>query len=55
MKRAVVLEKDDIRKILAEKYKVDGKSIITNAYSYTVVLEDIEDADQTYDSNEGGE
>lgn len=54
MKKALVLEKEDVRKLLAEKYKVDSKNVITNAYSYTVVLDDIEDTDKPDDSIEGG-
>lgn len=39
MKRAVVLESKDIRKILADYYKVPEKNIVQNKYSYTIITE----------------
>lgn len=42
MKQAIVLDANDIKKILAEKYGVTEKQIIKSQYSYTVVLEDEE-------------
>lgn len=40
MKRAIVIEPNDIKKILAEKYGVAESSIIKSQYSYTVILPD---------------
>ena len=39
MKKAIVLDSDDIKKLIAEKYSVDVKDIIKSQYSYTVILE----------------
>lgn len=38
MKKAIVIEPDDIKKILAEKYGVPEKNIIKSQYSYTIIL-----------------
>lgn len=47
VKKALVLDANDIKDILAEKYGVPSKSIIKSQYSYTVVLENKEgDADE---------
>lgn len=43
MKKAVVVEVDDIKQILADKYNVPTKNVIKSQYSYTVILEDDED------------
>ena len=43
MKQAVVIEQDDIKKILAEKYDIPEKNVIKSQYSYTVILEKEED------------
>lgn len=43
MKNAVVVEADDIKQILADKYNVPTKNVIKSQYSYTVILEDDED------------
>lgn len=40
MKKAIVVEPDDIKAMLAEKYNVSEKNIIKSQYSYTVVLDD---------------
>lgn len=42
VKKALVIDANDIKKILAEKYGVTEKQIIKSQYSYTVVLEDEE-------------
>ena len=39
MKNAVVLDANDIKKILAEKFGVPESNIIKSQYSYTVILE----------------
>ena len=39
MKQAIVIEPDDIKAMLAEKYEVPEKNIIKSQYSYTVILE----------------
>ena len=38
MKNAIVLDANDIRKLLAEKYGVSEKDVIKSQYSYTVIL-----------------
>lgn len=38
MKQAIVIEPNDIKKILAEKYNVSESDIIKSQYSYTVIL-----------------
>lgn len=43
MKKAIVIEADDIKQILADKYNVPIKNVIKPQYSYTVILEDGED------------
>ena len=44
MKKAVVVEPDDIKQMLVEKYDVPEKNIIKSQYSYTVIL-DKDDSD----------
>lgn len=39
MKQAVIVEAKDIKKILADYYKVQEKDIMQNKYSYTIILE----------------
>lgn len=39
MKKAIVVDADDIKKILAEKFGVDEKNIIKSQYSYTVITD----------------
>ena len=39
MKEAVVIEPDDIKTMLAEKYGVPEKNVIKSQYSYTVILD----------------
>lgn len=39
MKNAIVIEPNDIKKILAEKYDVPESNIIKSQYSYTVILD----------------
>ena len=43
MKDAKVLESNDIKAIIAEKFGVPEKNVIQSKYSYTVILEDEEE------------
>lgn len=38
MREAIVIDADDIKKMLAEKYGVPEKDVIKSQYSYTVIL-----------------
>lgn len=40
MRKAIVVDADDIKKILAEKFGVDEKNIIKSQYSYTVITDE---------------
>lgn len=40
MKRAVVIDAKDIKKILAEHFEVPEENIIKSQYSYTVIIEE---------------
>ncbi len=40
MRKAIVLDSDDIKALIAEKYGVEIKDIIKSQYSYTVMLHD---------------
>lgn len=37
MKNAIVLNSDDIKKILALKFHVEEKDVIRNQYTYTII------------------
>ena len=39
MRKAIVLDPDDIKNILAEKYDVPVKNVIKSQYSYTVIVD----------------
>lgn len=39
MKQAVVIDANDIKAILAEKFGVPHENVIKSQYSYTVVIE----------------
>lgn len=39
MRNAIVVDANDIKKILAEKYGVPESNVIKSQYSYTVILE----------------
>lgn len=39
MKKAIVLDANDIKKLLAREYGVPENNVIKSQYSYTVVLE----------------
>jgi len=38
MKKAIVVDANDIKKILAEKYGVPESDVIKSQYSYTIIL-----------------
>lgn len=38
MQNAILLNLDDIKKIIAEKYNVAEKDVIKSQYSYTVIM-----------------
>lgn len=40
MKKAIVVDANDIKKILAEKYDVPEDHVIKSQYSYTIILSD---------------
>lgn len=42
VKKALVIDANDIKKILAEKYDIPEKNVIKSQYSYTVVLDEKE-------------
>lgn len=39
MKQAVVIDANEVREILAEKFQVPIENVIKSQYSYTVILE----------------
>lgn len=43
MKKAIMIEADDIKKILAEKFEVPEKNVIKSQYSFTVILDEEEE------------
>lgn len=42
MKKAVVVDSNDIKEILSERFKVPQENVIKSQYSYTVIVEDSE-------------
>lgn len=42
MKNAVVVDANDIKIILAEKFNVPVENVIKSQYSYTIIAEDTE-------------
>ena len=40
MKKGIVLDADDVRKIVAEKFGVKPDRVIKSQYSYTVITEE---------------
>lgn len=40
MKPAIILDANDIKKILAEKFNVPESNVIKSQYSYTVIKEE---------------
>lgn len=49
MRKAIILDKNDVKKLIAEKFGVEEKDVIQSAYSYTVAI------DQTKEEPEGSE
>ena len=47
MRKAVILEKSDVKKLIAEKFGVSESDVIQSAYSYTVAIgkEEAEDSE----------
>ena len=39
MQNGVILDSDDIKAIIAEKFGVDPKNVIKSQYSYTVITD----------------
>ena len=39
MQNGVILDADDIKQIIAEKFDVDPKNVIKSQYSYTVITD----------------
>lgn len=50
MKKALMIEDSDIKKILAEKYNVPEKNVVKNKYSFTVVLSEDENEEDDKES-----
>lgn len=48
MRRGIVLDAEDVRKIVAEKFGVKPDRVIKSQYSYTVITE--ENADEPTES-----
>ena len=40
MRKAIVLDLDDIKALIAEKIDVEPKDVIKSQYSYTVILKE---------------
>lgn len=49
MKKGIVLDAEDVRKIVAEKFGVKPDRVIKSQYSYTVITE--ENADEPTESS----
>ena len=43
MKRAIVLDANDVKKLIAEKYGVKEECVLKSQYSYTVVLDGMDE------------
>jgi hypothetical protein len=43
MKKAIMIEESDIKKMISKQYGIPEKNIIKNKYTYTVVLEEEEE------------
>lgn len=43
MKKCILLEVEDIKKIIAKEYQTDVKNVIKNQYSYIVTTDDKEE------------
>lgn len=40
MKQAIVLDSNDVKKLIAEKFGVPEENVIKSQYSYTVITEE---------------
>ena len=47
MKKAIVLDANDIKLLIAEKYGVKPENVIKSQYSYTVITEEEPEAEVT--------
>ena len=47
MKKAIVLDSNDIKKIIAEKFNVSEKDVIKSQYSFTVTISEEQEHDIT--------
>lgn len=47
MKKAIVLEANDVRDIIAKHFKVNEKRVIKSQYSYTVIFSEEESEQKT--------
>lgn len=45
MRKAIVLDPDDIKALISEKFGVEQKDVIKSQYSYTVILKEATDSD----------
>lgn len=45
MKQGIILDKNDVKKIIAEKFNVDEKDIIQSQYSWIIAMKDDESED----------
>ena len=46
MKDAILLDANDIKKLLAEKYNVPESNVIKSQYSYTIIKEESENTNE---------
>jgi len=53
MKKAIVVEPADIKKILAEKFHVREDAVIKSQYSYTVVMEGEDEPEERSGDGQG--
>lgn len=42
MRKAIILDKNDVKKLIADHFNVEEKDVIQSAYSYTVAIEEKE-------------
>lgn len=46
MKKGIILEANDLKKIIAEHFNVDESKVIKSQYSWTVVTENDEETEE---------
>lgn len=47
MQKGIILDAEDVKKIIAEHFGVDQKNVIKSQYSYTVIgVEELTDKDE---------